>query len=216
MTAVISAFLDNVTTILLMTPIVVRLCECLQLNPVPIFPIIILHANIAGLSTLIGHPPNLMITANPYVSKHGISFLTYSLHMIFGVILALVQTNVMIRLLYRNIYEKLATKKSPGRSDLLESLAIWENAGKMLPLDGLNEIQSMQRIILDKVLILKSQIETDSTEHMGNCIAPDMFGQTLARLKKAVNKFNRQSSELIIFIAFFYFFYSTRLKTDHF
>lgn len=174
-----------------MTPIVVRLCECLQLNPVPIFPIIILHANIAGLSTLIGHPPNLMITANPYVSKHGISFLTYSVHMIFGVVLALVQTNIMIRFLYRNINEKLTTKRSLKETDLQESLTIWENAAKMLPLDGLYEIQSLQKIILDKVKILKSQIENDAKKHMGNCIAPDMFGQTLARLKKTVNNIIR-------------------------
>lgn len=198
-----------------MTPIVVRLCECLQLNPVPIFPIIILHANIAGLSTLIGHPPNLMITANPYVSKHGISFLTYSVHMIFGVVLALVQTNIMIRFLYRNINEKLATKRSLKESDLQESLTIWENAAKMLPLDGLYEIQSLQRIILDKVKILKSQIENDLKKRVGNCIAPDMFGQTLARLKKTVINPIVKVKKKIFFITSFEFHSSIRLKTDH-
>lgn len=53
-TAVVSAFLHNVTTILLMTPITIKLCECLGLNPVPILIAVILNGNIGAASTPLG------------------------------------------------------------------------------------------------------------------------------------------------------------------
>lgn len=56
--------LDNVTTVLLMAPITITLCEDLDLNPVPILMAIVLHANIGGCATPIGDPPNIIITTN--------------------------------------------------------------------------------------------------------------------------------------------------------
>lgn len=74
--ATVSMFLDNVVTILLLTPITVKLFEFLELNPVPVLPFIILNVNIAGLTTLIGHPALCRPTkcyisdvCNAYVSR---------------------------------------------------------------------------------------------------------------------------------------------------
>lgn len=53
-TATVAAFLHNVTTILLMTPITIKLCECLGLNPVPILMAVILNGNIGAASTPLG------------------------------------------------------------------------------------------------------------------------------------------------------------------
>ncbi len=61
LTAVFSAFLDNVTTVLLMGPITLTLCGLLKVNPVPFFITEILASNIGGTATLIGDPPNIMI-----------------------------------------------------------------------------------------------------------------------------------------------------------
>lgn len=97
-------FIDNVTTILLMTPIVIKLFECLDLNPAPVLPFIILNINIAGLTTLIGHPPNMLITENTYVAQHQVTFITYAMHMSIGVILALIQTNIHLRIQCRDIH----------------------------------------------------------------------------------------------------------------
>jgi P protein len=47
-TAVLSSFLDNVTTILLMTPVTIRLCEVMELNPVPILMFAVIYSNIGG------------------------------------------------------------------------------------------------------------------------------------------------------------------------
>lgn len=61
LTAVFSAFLDNVTTVLLMGPVTLTLCKLLKVNPVPYFIAEILSSNIGGTATLIGDPPNIMI-----------------------------------------------------------------------------------------------------------------------------------------------------------
>lgn len=61
LTAVFSAFLDNVTTVLLMGPVTLTLCKLLKVNPVPFFIAEIMASNIGGTATLIGDPPNIMI-----------------------------------------------------------------------------------------------------------------------------------------------------------
>ncbi len=60
-TAVCSAFLDNVTTILLMAPVSILLAEQLKLNPFPFIMTEIMAANIGGAATLIGDPTQLII-----------------------------------------------------------------------------------------------------------------------------------------------------------
>ncbi|MFC0213485.1 ArsB/NhaD family transporter [Paenibacillus chartarius] len=60
-TAVGSAFLDNVTTVLLMVPVTLSITRQLQVPPVPYLITQILASNIGGTATLIGDPPNIMI-----------------------------------------------------------------------------------------------------------------------------------------------------------
>jgi Na+/H+ antiporter NhaD/arsenite permease-like protein len=61
LTAVVSAFLDNVTTVLLITPMLIYLAELMDLNPIPFLLSEIFASNIGGTATLIGDPPNIMI-----------------------------------------------------------------------------------------------------------------------------------------------------------
>ncbi|CAG7655144.1 ArsB/NhaD family transporter [Paenibacillus allorhizosphaerae] len=60
-TAVGSAFLDNVTTVLLMVPVTFSITRQLRVTPVPYFISQIIACNIGGTATLIGDPPNIMI-----------------------------------------------------------------------------------------------------------------------------------------------------------
>lgn len=69
-TVIVSAFLDDVTTVLLMTPITIRLCEVMELNPTPVLMGIIVHANIGGSLTPVGDPSNIIITSDNYIAKH--------------------------------------------------------------------------------------------------------------------------------------------------
>lgn len=68
-TAVLSAFLDNVTTVLLIGPMTLAITNMLKINPIPFFMTQIMASNIGGTATLIGDPPNIMIG-----SAAGLSF----------------------------------------------------------------------------------------------------------------------------------------------
>ncbi len=61
LTAFLSAFLDNVTTVVLMLPIIYNVTARLNINPIPFLTTIILASNIGGTATLIGDPPNILI-----------------------------------------------------------------------------------------------------------------------------------------------------------
>lgn len=67
-TALISALLDNVTTVLLIAPLTILMTEEMQIDPYPFLFVEILASNIGGTATLIGDPPNIMIgsAANLY------------------------------------------------------------------------------------------------------------------------------------------------------
>src|ERR671916_1757155 len=60
-TAVLSAFLDNLTTILLMVPITFLLADALDVDAIPLVIIEVIASNIGGTATLIGDPPNIII-----------------------------------------------------------------------------------------------------------------------------------------------------------
>ena len=75
LTAVLSAFLDNVTTVLLIGPMTLTVCKLLDVNPIPFFMTEILASNIGGTATLIGDPPNIMIG-----SAAGYSFFDFLLY----------------------------------------------------------------------------------------------------------------------------------------
>jgi Na+/H+ antiporter NhaD/arsenite permease-like protein len=62
-TGVLSAFLDNLTTILLVVPITFLLADAFDIDPIPLVLIEVMACNIGGTATLIGDPPNIMIGA---------------------------------------------------------------------------------------------------------------------------------------------------------
>ena len=71
-TAVFSALLDNVTTVLLMVPMTLVICDNLRINPMPFLFTEIFMSNVGGTATLIGDPPNILIG-----SAAGLSFMDF-------------------------------------------------------------------------------------------------------------------------------------------
>jgi len=68
LTAVLSAFLDNVTTVILMAPITILLCQLLEMPAVPVLIMEAVFSNIGGAATLIGDPPNILIGSQTHLS----------------------------------------------------------------------------------------------------------------------------------------------------
>ncbi len=75
-TAVASALLDNVTTVLLVAPVTILVCERLRLPVVPFLLAETMGSNIGGTATLIGDPPNIIIA-----SRAGLSFNDFLVHL---------------------------------------------------------------------------------------------------------------------------------------
>ncbi|MEW5322627.1 ArsB/NhaD family transporter [Geobacillus thermoleovorans] len=75
LTGLLSAFLDNVTTVLLIVPVTFSITRLLQVNPVPYLISEVLLSNIGGTATLIGDPPNIMIgSANKHLDFNAFLF----------------------------------------------------------------------------------------------------------------------------------------------
>lgn len=67
-TAVISAFLDNVTTVILIAPITILVCQVLELPAIPFLVFEALFSNIGGTATLVGDPPNVIIGSQAHLT----------------------------------------------------------------------------------------------------------------------------------------------------
>ena len=102
-TAVLSAFLDNVTTMLLLTPVTIQLAKVLDLKPVPLLISEVIFSNIGGTATMIGDPPNIIIgsklsskaiseSAYPALQDSGISFNDFIIELAPGVLLTVIPT----------------------------------------------------------------------------------------------------------------------------
>ena len=149
-TAVASAFLDNVTTVILVMPVTFAITKNLELNPVPYLITEILASNIGGTATLIGDPPNIIIG-----SAAGLSFMDF-VNELTGIvaIILLVVTGVMI-LWFR---KQLHTTK--------------EKRAKIAEMDNSHTIVDKKLMIRSMIvlgLVILGFITHDST-HIQTCV----------------------------------------------
>ena len=96
-TAVLSAILDNVTTVLLVGPMSIAIARMLKIDPVPFLMGQILASNVGGTATLIGDPPNIMIGSAAHLS-----FMDFLENTGFAVLFIL----AVLILLMKIVYEK--------------------------------------------------------------------------------------------------------------
>ncbi|XP_023032615.1 P protein-like [Drosophila willistoni] len=101
-TGILSAFLDNVTMVLLMVPVTIRLCEVMRLRTVVVLISIVIYSNLGGTLTPVGDPPNVIIATDPFVAKQGINFLSFTVHMLPGVLFSMLGTFGILYLMLRN------------------------------------------------------------------------------------------------------------------
>ena len=128
-TAIVSAFLDNVTTVILIMPVTFVIAKELDINPIPFLITEILASNIGGTATLIGDPPNIIIG-----SAAGLSFMAF-IKELTGIVLAILIVNVGILAF---IFRK-------------QLVASQEKMDKVAKLDN-------SKTITDKALMLRSGI----------------------------------------------------------
>jgi len=101
-TAVLSALLDNVTTVILIAPVTILIADALEVDPIPYLISCALASNIGGTATLIGDPPNIMIA-----SKAQLNFMDFIYHLTPIVLVMMVFYILTIKLIWGR---KLKTK----------------------------------------------------------------------------------------------------------
>ena len=98
-TAVASPFLDNVTTVMLVAPVTIVVCQKLGLAAAPYLIAEALASNIGGAATLIGDPPNIIIGA-----RAGLTFNDFIVHMTPIVVVLFALFVVMARFMFRKAF----------------------------------------------------------------------------------------------------------------
>ena len=128
-TALLSALLDNVTTVLLVGPMTIVICQILKINPVPFLMTEIIASNVGGTSTLIGDPPNIMIGSaanlnfNDFIVNIGpvVIFIIISLLVCFKIIYRKEINNVSNEVAISSLDENKAIK---DKSLLYKSICV--------------------------------------------------------------------------------------------
>lgn len=111
-TAIASAFLDNVTTVIIIMPVTFIIAKELELNPIPLLITEILTSNIGGTATLIGDPPNIIIG-----SAAGLSFSDFLFELAGIIALILFVSIGILMLMFKN-----QLKLNPEKADYIKNM----------------------------------------------------------------------------------------------
>jgi len=128
-TTILSMFLDNVTTVVLIAPVTVLISEILGLNPMPYLIAEALLSNTGGVATLVGDPPNVLIA-----SAAGFSFNDFLTHSLPIVLFAWLAALFLLRYLFRDDLRKLP--------DNTEAVL------KLDPNEALNDRRTVNRVLV--------------------------------------------------------------------
>lgn len=130
-TAGASAMLDNVTTVLLIAPVTLLVCERLQINPIPFLMAEVFASNIGGAATLVGDPPNIIIA-----SRAGLTFNDFLVHMAPLVLVVMVVFIAMLPYLFRGSFgvdpERVADVMSLNEREAIQDRVLLLKCGIVL------------------------------------------------------------------------------------
>ncbi|XP_076162409.1 P protein isoform X2 [Ptiloglossa arizonensis] len=174
-----SSFLDNVTTVLLITPVTIRLCEVMELNPVPILTAIIVYSNIGGAITPVGDPPNVIIASHREVIENGIDFSTFTLHMSIGVTFVIIVVYVQLRFIFRDV-AVLRFDEPQDVQELRHEIVIWQRAAASLSSYSKDE-NLVRETLMKKVQRLLSQLKK---KLLTGSVALERYKTTLEELQE--------------------------------
>lgn len=202
-TAVLSAFLDNVTMMLLVAPVTIRLCEVCNLNPVPVLMSMVIYSNIGAALTPVGDPPNILIMTNHYINTHGVNFGNFCLHMLPAVVLGIISTFVHLRLKYPKIRDFM-NKQSVEIEALKHEIQVWEKAAQAITPSTTDE-EIVQNTLHKKAKALKQKLR--ELEAKAVFVTTD-FQTTLQYMKNTYSIRNKvlliKSTVAFVFVLFLF------------
>lgn len=160
-TAFLSGFLDNVTTVLLVGPMTITIARMLRINPVPFLITQIFASNIGGTATLIGDPPNIMIG-----SAAGLTFIDFVANTGVVAIVSIVVLLIVMKFLYGT--------KMKADAEAIESVANLDES-KAIEDHGLLVKSVVMVVIVVFAFIFHSQIGVDTATIALTCAAVMMI-----------------------------------------
>ena len=110
LTGIISAFLDNVTTMLLIAPVTIELADIMKISPIPLLLPEVIYSNIGGTATQIGDPPNIII--GNMLSDH-IGFVDFIYHMSPCALLCMVFVYIVVFFYFKDTLMKSKCNVDP-------------------------------------------------------------------------------------------------------
>jgi Na+/H+ antiporter NhaD/arsenite permease-like protein len=132
-TAVASAMLDNVTTVLLVAPVSLLVCEQIDAPPVPFLIAEAMASNIGGTATLIGDPPNIIIS-----SRSGLGFNDFALNLGPIVVILVAVFIVLCRFMFRSAFtfrpERVEALMSLDEREAIRDVPLLIRSGVVLAL----------------------------------------------------------------------------------
>jgi Na+/H+ antiporter NhaD/arsenite permease-like protein len=129
LTTVLSMFLDNVTTVVLIAPVTILICEILGMSPLPYLMAEALLSDTGGVATLVGDPPNVLIG-----SAAGFSFTDFLIYALPIVAVAWVATLILLRFLFRDEL----SQRPPNAEAVM----------RLNPTESLDDPQTARRILI--------------------------------------------------------------------
>ena len=163
-TAVVSAFLDNVTTVILIMPITFAIARKLEIDPIPYLLTEVFASNIGGTATVIGDPPNIIIG-----SAAGFSFMDFVSNLTLVVAVILIAVLAVMVLFFR---KKLATT-----AEKMKEAANIDNT------HTITDVPLMVRSMIVLALVILGFVTHDIT-HIETCVAAMLGASFLLLFEK--------------------------------
>ncbi|RWS27635.1 P-like protein [Leptotrombidium deliense] len=204
LTALLSAFLDNVTTMLLMTPVTIRLCEIKNIEPKHVLIVQVIFSNIGGAATPVGDPPNVIIISNAAIKAMGVDFASFTYHVMPGILICMLVTVFIVKFMYRDM-SKLSFQEPPEIMEVKREIDVWKKACSSIA--GYSRDENSVRVILKKKVmcletLLSKQLCNSKPTH-------EEYKATLEELKtkyKIKNKSLLIKSACVLFVVIILFF----------
>lgn len=178
-TAVTSAFLDNVTTVILIMPVTFVIAKQLDINPVPFLITEIFASNIGGTATLIGDPPNIIIG-----SAAGFTFMDFVKELTGVVTVILIAVLLFMLFVFRN-----SLKSDPEKMKLVANL---DNS------NTITDIPLMIRSAVVLFLVILGFVLHDIT-HIETCVTAMLGASILLIFEKPKEILNEVEWNTIFF-----------------
>ena len=190
-----------------MSPVTIRLCEVMELNPIPILMFSVIFSNIGGTLTPVGDPPNVIITSNSFIKKSGITFMNFTLHMLIPVVLVMIQTFIQLRLTFRKM-SSLTVDDPKGVNNLKHEIKVWQKAVASVAACSKDE-DLLLKSLMRKVEKLEAELETKlSTDE----VPKDKYKSTLSELQSKYGIRDKplliKSCITLVFVISFFFLHS--------